>query len=49
MKDTEYKEFLDTKIKRHQKSGFKIDESKLNTNLFDFQRFIVKKALEAGR
>jgi DNA modification methylase/superfamily II DNA or RNA helicase len=44
-----YAEFLDSKIKRIQDSGFQIEDSKLNSNLFDFQRFIVKRALKAGR
>jgi DNA modification methylase len=44
-----YEEFLDSKIKRIQDSGFEIEDSKLNSNLFDFQRFIVKRALKAGR
>lgn len=30
-------------------SGFDIDESKLNKHLFDFQKYIVKKALKKGR
>jgi len=44
-----YEEILDSKIKRIQDSGFEIEDSKLNSNLFDFQRFIVKRALKAGR
>lgn len=47
MKD--YKQFLKTKQKNHVLSGFDIDESKLNSNLFDFQKFIVKRALKAGK
>ena len=45
----DYTNFLKQKEKSHIKSGFIIDESELNPNLFSFQRFIVKKALEAGR
>jgi hypothetical protein len=45
----EYQEFLQKKIKTHIKSGFEIKESKLNKNLFDFQKFIVKNALHCGR
>jgi len=48
MKD-EYLKFLETKQKRTEKSGFDVDESKLNSKLFDFQKYIVKKALKAGR
>lgn len=44
-----YQEFLNSKIKRIQESGFDIEETKLNPQLFDFQKFIVKRALKAGR
>jgi reverse gyrase len=44
-----YKQFLKTKQKNHVESGFEIDESLLNKNLFDFQKFIVKRALKAGK
>ena len=37
-----YKEFLETKKKSHIDSGFEIDESKLSSHLFDFQKFAVK-------
>ena len=45
----DYSEFLEGKKRKIIKSGFKISESKLNNNLFDFQKFIVKKALEFGK
>jgi DNA modification methylase len=45
----QYKEFLETKKKTFISSGFDIDENELNENLFDFQRFIVKTALQKGR
>ena len=45
----EYKDFLETKVKTHVSSGFDIDEKKLNSNMFDFQKFIVKRALKAGK
>lgn len=45
----EYQEFLKSKQKRHVLSGFEIDESKLNPALFDFQKFIVMRALKAGK
>jgi len=45
----EYKQFLETKKKTFISSGFDIDENKLNSNLFDFQRYIVKIALSKGR
>lgn len=43
----EYQEFLASKIKRIQESGFEPD--KLNPMLFDFQEYIVIRALKAGR
>ena len=45
----DYKKFLERKQKTHVLSGFDVDESKLNKNLFEFQRFIVKRALKAGK
>ena len=45
----EYLKFLETKQKRHILSGFEIEESALNENMFDFQKFIVKRALKAGK
>lgn len=45
----EYKKFLESKRKSFIESGFEIDESKLNKNLFDFQKYIVKTALKKGR
>lgn len=44
-----YTEFLQQKQKTHIYSGFDIDENKLNQSMFDFQRFIVKRALKAGK
>lgn len=45
----EYEEFLKKKVKNHVLSGFEIDDLKLNKSLFDFQKFIVKRALKAGK
>lgn len=45
----EYKEFLNSKRKTFIESGFEINESELNNNLFDFQKYIVKSALKKGR
>lgn len=45
----DYKDFLKTKEKSHISSGFDIEESSLNKNLFDFQKFTVKTALKKGR
>ena len=44
-----YKEFLESKQKTHVLSGFDIEESELNSSMFDFQKFIVKRALKAGK
>lgn len=44
-----YEEFLSTKVKTRQLSGFEIAETDLNAALFPFQRFIVKRALLAGK
>jgi superfamily II DNA or RNA helicase len=44
-----YEQFLQSKQKTHIHSGFDIEESELNENLFPFQRFIVKRALKAGK
>ncbi len=48
-KPMEYEEFLKSKQKTHIESGFSVDESSMNVNLFDFQKFIVKRALKAGK
>jgi len=42
-----YEQFLKTKQKQHILSGFETDD--LNENLFPFQKFIVKRALKAGK
>lgn len=44
-----YQEFLKKKVKTIQESGFKVDPEQLNKYLFPFQRFIVDRALKAGR
>ncbi|GJQ07491.1 DNA methyltransferase [Capnocytophaga cynodegmi] len=44
-----YQEFLNSKQRKIIEAGFDIEGSKLNSNLFDFQRYIVKKALKMGR
>lgn len=44
-----YQDFLKSKQKQHINSGFDIEDENLNPNLFDFQRFIVKRALKAGK
>lgn len=49
MQHTDYESFLQTKQRTHILSGFEIEDSKLNSMLFDFQKFIVKRALKAGK
>src|SRR6478735_1080748 len=46
---TTYEEFLESKQKKHVLSGFDVQELDLNKHLFPFQKFIVKRALKAGR
>jgi DNA modification methylase len=43
----DYLKFLETKQKTHIHSGFECKE--LNSNLFPFQKFIVNRALKAGK
>ena len=45
----DYEKFLESKQKVHINSGFDINENELNSNMFDFQKFIVKRALKAGK
>ena len=45
----QYKEFLETKRKSFLESGFDIEESELNPNLKDFQKYGVKIALRKGK
>ena len=47
MKD--YIEFLKNKQKAHIESGFDVDDKNLNPSMFEFQKFIVKRALKAGK
>ena len=43
----DYNQFLESKRKAHVYSGFDVGE--LNPKLFEFQKFIVKRALKAGK
>lgn len=45
----EYLNFLETKKQNRIESGFEIDDSLLNNNLFPFQKYCVKRALKAGK
>jgi len=44
-----YDEFLSTKRKTRQLSGFEVSDTDMNAAMFPFQRFIVKRALQAGK
>lgn len=44
-----YVDFLETKKKSIISSGFDVTDNEINDNLFPFQRFIVKRALKAGK
>lgn len=44
-----YEQFIESKSKKIIETGFEILESALNSNLFDFQKYIVRKALKSGR
>jgi DNA modification methylase len=44
-----YNDFLSTKQKTIIQSGFDVNQDQLNFNLFPFQRFIVHRALKAGK
>lgn len=45
----DYKSFLETKIKKAKQTGIDIPESKLNKQLFPFQKFIVSRMLRQGK
>ncbi len=47
--DKEYLAFLESKQKNIVLSGFDVDEKQLNKKMFPFQKFIVKRALKAGK
>jgi len=44
-----YNEFLEIKKKTIIQSGFEVNQDQLNYNLFPFQKFIVQRALKAGK
>jgi superfamily II DNA or RNA helicase len=45
----DYQKFLESKKKNHVFSGFDVADSSLNDLMFPFQKFIVKRALNAGK
>ena len=46
---SDYQQFLKQKQKTAIVSGFDVAESDINANLFPFQKFIVKRAIKAGK
>lgn len=48
-KVNDYRDFIQSKIKNHIPSGFDVPIKKLNKALFPFQKFIVNRALKAGK
>lgn len=45
----QYLDFLSTKQTTHIMSGFDVDINSLNKSMFEFQKFIVHRALKAGK
>jgi len=45
----EYKEFLNSKKRKAQDSGFEISKQEINSKLFEFQKDIVKLAIKKGK
>ena len=45
----DYIKFLEGKQKTHVLSGFDVNEKELNEKMFPFQKFIVQRALKAGK
>lgn len=45
----DYLDFLETKKVRAKQSGFDVDESDLNENMFDFQKYCVRRMLKQGK
>lgn len=44
-----YDDFIKSKIKRITDSGFEVSESDINPLCFDFQKYIIKRAIKQGR
>ena len=45
----DYTDFIKSKTRTVNSAGFEVDYDTLNTNMFDFQKHIVKKALRKGK
>jgi len=47
--DQDYIELLQRKLKKHAATGVEVAQNALNAHLFPFQRYIVQRALKAGK
>ena len=47
--EKEYLDFLEQKKQQRVESGFSVSDEELNPMLFPFQKYCVKRALEAGK
>ena len=47
--DQDYLELLQRKLKKHAATGVEVAQNNLNAHLFPFQRYIVQRALKAGK
>ena len=47
--EKEYLDFLEQKKQQRVESGFSVSDEQLNPMLFPFQKYCVKRALEAGK
>jgi len=47
--DQDYLELLQRKLKKHAATGVEVAQNDLNAHLFPFQRYIVQRALKAGK
>jgi hypothetical protein len=48
-KMTEYEALIERKLRYNVEAGFDVHEQFLNSKLFDFQKYIVRRALRAGK
>lgn len=45
----DYDKFLKTKVKQHKKTGFDIYDKDINVKMYPFEKFILRRALKAGK
>ena len=45
----EYKEFIESKVRKHENTGFEVDRNILNSGMFEYQKDIVQIALKKGK